>query len=419
MAKTLTVLLVGLAPVVSFFAFRGTVVLLLALALVGLWSERGRCLALPPLRLWLVLLAMLLAWAGLSALWAQAAGLALPKTASLVPLVLAGGIVLNYFRSMDPVMARRIVVALLIGLAATAVVAGIDGRTGAKVFRFVHDLGREPLAADRSYALPKAAATLCAIWGVICAAICWSWGWRGRAAVPVVAAAILVWSVSSNTGLLALAAGLGMFVVGAISAWLGRTLMAAAIIATFAAAPFASSLPDTMDIAMRFPWLPHSGLHRLAIWHFTGQRIDEHSILGWGMDGARSVPGGEDNSLVTLHYGGEPFNPDNNCLAKTTCVLAQQNLPLHPHNFALQVWLELGAVGAALFAAMLLAVMAAATRIEKWATAPFLATMTAVLVVASTAYGIWQAWWLASIWFTAAIGIAAFRVPTEATRQSS
>src|SRR5207302_8324015 len=70
--------------------------------------------------------------------------------------------------------------------------------------------------------------------------------------------------------------------------------------------------------------------HRLLIWSFTGEHIAERPLLGWGLDSSRAIPGG--NSEI---------RPGQNWLS------------LHPHDAALQVWLELGMPGAVLVALLL------------------------------------------------------------------
>ena len=81
--------------------------------------------------------------------------------------------------------------------------------------------------------------------------------------------------------------------------------------------------------------------HRLLIWSFAGDRIAERPVTGWGLDSSRAIPGGDD-----------PIRP------------RETWMPLHPHNAALQVWLELGAPGAALFALLAAIVWRALARVE-------------------------------------------------------
>jgi O-antigen ligase len=74
-------------------------------------------------------------------------------------------------------------------------------------------------------------------------------------------------------------------------------------------------------------------------------------------------------------------------------------LPLHPHDAALQVWLELGAVGVLPFVALLALLWyrvadAAWPRLYGAAAAGSLA---AALTIGFLSYGIWQEWWLGTL----------------------
>jgi O-antigen ligase len=113
--------------------------------------------------------------------------------------------------------------------------------------------------------------------------------------------------------------------------------------------------------------------HRLLIWSFAGDRIAERPFLGWGLDAARAIPGGADEIRP-----GEKW------------------LPLHPHNAALQVWLELGAPGATLFALLvgwLWLLLAEAPWPRLYAAAAG-GSLTAALAVTTAGWGIWQEWWI-------------------------
>jgi len=119
--------------------------------------------------------------------------------------------------------------------------------------------------------------------------------------------------------------------------------------------------------------------HRLLIWSFAGDRIAERPLTGWGLDSSRAIPGGD-----------APIRP------------GETWMPLHPHNAALQVWLELGAPGAALFALMVAIAWGVVARVE-WPPL-FAAAAGAGLAIALlgcfTTYGIWQEWWLATLAFS-------------------
>jgi len=116
--------------------------------------------------------------------------------------------------------------------------------------------------------------------------------------------------------------------------------------------------------------------HRAAIWQFVAERIEEKPLLGWGLHASRSMPG-----------------------AKELVARGAEILPLHPHNGPLQLWLELGAIGAVLGAALL------AWLARNAASAAQAAALTAMLVVGSVSFGLWQGWWMAAIWLVVGLAV--------------
>ena len=133
-----------------------------------------------------------------------------------------------------------------------------------------------------------------------------------------------------------------------------------------------------------YPDLHYSLRHRLLVWQFVGERIAEHPMLGWGFDASRDLPGAA-SPQYGPQFGGV--------------------LPLHPHNAALQLWLELGLPGLLLG----MAVLGLALRAAPLLSAPRLPQAAAVgaaasfVALAQASFGIWQSWWLASAWLAAAM----------------
>ncbi len=143
--------------------------------------------------------------------------------------------------------------------------------------------------------------------------------------------------------------------------------------------------PDT--VMNRFISLPESALHRLYIWRFTGDKALEKPLFGHGFDAARSIPGGREK---VVHHG--------------IVMERWEKLPLHPHNSALQIWLELGWVGVLLYGLLVAGIVrgisaSALTVMEK---ANFIAGAVAYLTMSMTAYGVWQEWWVAASFIAAA-----------------
>ncbi len=172
------------------------------------------------------------------------------------------------------------------------------------------------------------------------------------------------------------------FAVGAVAAvvlYLARRavarLAAAVSVAVILTAPL--TFPALHEIPAVHDWAAGyykwSARHRLEIWWFTGQRIAEHPLRGWGLDSSRAIPGGSDPTPE-----GPPW------------------LPLHPHNGALQIWLELGFPGALLFAGVVSRLwfgLASAAWPRLFAAAAG-GGLCVAQAIGLAAYGIWEEWWI-------------------------
>ncbi len=141
--------------------------------------------------------------------------------------------------------------------------------------------------------------------------------------------------------------------------------------------------------------LPLSWQHRLVIWDFVSTKAMDRPILGHGFDAARYL--GRDSGSVRLGGGG---------------VLAGK-LPLHPHNLALQLWLELGLVGVAAYIGIILGLARWLAVLEdhRMAMAMISGCFTAFICVGSISYGAWQNWWLATGWLGAVACVVVLRGP--------
>ncbi len=106
---------------------------------------------------------------------------------------------------------------------------------------------------------------------------------------------------------------------------------------------------------------------RVEIWHQVDDLIRARPVLGYGFDAARAV----------VQY-------------------------IHPHNGLLQVWLELGVIGVALFLTWSALALVGLQRRgqDRAALATILATALTVSVFWEVSFGIWQGWWLAAIGLT-------------------
>lgn len=210
---------------------------------------------------------------------------------------------------------------------------------------------------------------------------------RGQRLMALGAAVVMaatVYTLDDTTAKLAL----GLSLPAAALLHLGRgavariaaTLAMLAILAAPLTLPRLAHLPSVFATVDAFK---DSAGHRLLIWSFTGDRIAERPLFGWGLDLARAIPGGK----VEIRPG-------------------QTWLPLHPHDAALQLWLELGAPGAALFTLLLglLWLRLGAAPWPRLYAAAAGGSLTAALAIALSGWGIWEEWWLGTL------GLALFAI---------
>jgi O-antigen ligase len=141
------------------------------------------------------------------------------------------------------------------------------------------------------------------------------------------------------------------------------TIAAAAVIYSLAApgviwAVRASGHYGDIEKAIELSWSM-----RMGFWSHAVDWIGDHPLRGWGLDASRV------------------FGP---------------GIVLHPHDTALQVWLELGAVGAVLAAAFWwLAIRRLARPRPEMAAVAVTASTTVFLLFSAINFGAWQEWWLA------------------------
>lgn len=123
--------------------------------------------------------------------------------------------------------------------------------------------------------------------------------------------------------------------------------------------------------------LPTSWVMRLEIWSYASEQLRERLWTGWGLDASRILGG-------PAEVRGSSFDL----------------LPLHPHNAALNVWLETGAFGAMLLAFALVMIggrVAGAPRLSRLQAASIAWVVSAYAVFIMGSYGVWQEWLIACL----------------------
>ena len=128
--------------------------------------------------------------------------------------------------------------------------------------------------------------------------------------------------------------------------------------------------------------IPLSWEHRLRMWGYSWDLIQQAPIVGHGFDSARVF-----DELTVRAQDGRDITVRS----------------MHPHNIGIQIWLETGLVGVFLAVGFLLALLKSLLKI---CTAPAQACAVSGLIVSIAAsgaatVGVWQHWWWALIAFSA------------------
>jgi O-antigen ligase len=141
----------------------------------------------------------------------------------------------------------------------------------------------------------------------------------------------------------------------------------------FRAAPFVDAVSAAESAGLT---VPGSGLHRAYIYDFVLERIWQRPLVGWGLESSSLLPGSE----------------------HVVPALQRRLLPSHPHNAVLEIWVELGAVGAGLAAALLwLCLRSIEGRITgRPERAAALAAFTAFFSISMLSFSLWATWWLST-----------------------
>ncbi len=406
--RSLAVLLVALpwlAVPLSVIAYHGLAPFAVLLALLGLAVLLDRRGSVWPPLVPLLPFAGLLAWGALSAFWSLDPEVSLQRWLKLVGHFLLGAVLLAAVsQGLAPKAARAWAtrVALWGGAGALAVLAAHALSGGA----FLIALGLTTPHPDAASVLPATnpAATVIAVFcGPVGLLVYRRYGAVTAIAAFTLTAVVVATFSQSLAAKVALAAALA---VGGLVLWRSRAALrglAVAVVTLVFLLP-ALRLVDPAPFSLlrtaaasQGVTLPGSVIQRTYMYDFVLARIAERPLLGWGLETSSVLPGGQERVP-------HPTLDDHEFLTS------------HPHNGVLEVWVELGPVGALGYAAVLWLVVGAIRRhaADRATAAALAAAATGYVVVGLFAYSIWSSWWIATGILATATAIGMLHSPASA-----
>lgn len=381
LSQRLVVLFAFLIAPVGVLAPKGVVVLLVVAGLAGLsrWADDGFP-RLPIKKTFVIAFAALALWSALSASWVYMPDRVLALVSRLMMLGVAGAGLLYSVSRLDLQYWEKAGTALLSGL-----LAGMASlATGFVYAKVTGDSLWGTYYSDPLTTLNNGAVAVSLLaWPAL---VVMRERSRTKVFFLIAAAACLgLMFLSSGAALLALVVGLAGF---AVVWFLGRSgalaLGAVAAVLVLAAPQIATVGYSGEKIGTITAWIPASARHRLDMWAFAVEKIEEKPLWGWGMDASRAIP------------------QDDRRLAPN-----MEIMPLHPHNAFLQVRLELGVPGAIIAAALVYLLFAGLAVVDRFGAAAIAGAGGAYLSVAAVSYGVWQNWWIAFAWSLPAMMVLA------------
>ncbi len=328
-----------------------------------------------------------LAWAVVSILWsASPATTALSLLEALVPAASALIIAVGLSGQTRHFMSRTAALGLAFGLALACAVMIVDLATGMSLQRVLG--GRAP-----AFVLNRAILTVL----VVGTPVLW-WLARDRLLPRFVYLALGgllgVSVISSHSGAAVLGSACALLIYG-LARYAPRSAVGALLIGAFlslAAAPIiGETLFRSISKGAHERMTGASSEARVAIWRSFEVVVRERPLLGWGFGVSPVIA---DDPRV------RQIDPDTRAMLGVG----------HPHNAALQIWVELGAVGAALAFLVFALLLRSIARLDAGAAAPRLALVAGAGMVALVGHGAWQGWWIACLGLAAVL----FRTASEA-----
>ncbi|HEV2531202.1 O-antigen ligase family protein [Phenylobacterium sp.] len=368
------VLVFGLAltPIAGWIVPMGFATLLGLMGLLTLPAIRVRDEDRPTA----VLLLVLLVWAAMSTAWSpyhpsKAGNNTALKLAAELPLYWA---VICAARRADPRLKTLALKVLAWGSAVFGLLLLTEFATDVGVYDYLHIHYLGPIRHDISQAhIAHSSFVLAVLWplGLAAAVKTRTTPWLAVAMVAGLLAAALRFGADAPVLSVLLALMVG-FAAWRWPAATPRVLAGLGVVYLVGAPAVVWAARATGDYGALQHAVPLSWSMRMGFWSHTFDWIGDHPLRGWGLDASRM------------------FGP---------------GIVLHPHDDALQIWLELGLVGVLLAAGVWWTALRRLARPERdLGAAAVTASASVYLLFGALNFGVWQEWWLALAALVAAVG---------------
>lgn len=337
----------------------------------------------------LITVAAVLFVAGLSSFWALDPEGALERAGKMALVLLSGTMMVSAALSVPVTVLRPYTCYVFYAAAASSLLCAIDLAAGFPFYRLTQGLDAaalvEPAALNRSVI-----ALLCLFFTALAFARLEKD--KKMLACLFVAAGAMVIVTDSQSAQLGFVFALLCYTFFPYShkrMWrVAGGLLAAGVLVTPWLAPwmFSTLAAPLSDM----PFLGKGGGfagQRLEIWDEVARYAMQSPLYGHGIEATRAV---------------EAFESDQ--------IYRQSLTELHPHNFAVQLWIEFGVIGAVLGATFFVFIFRKMEVLDYRQAQIALPAFIIILVAATFGYGLWQSWLLGLMLCALAVTITGIRL---------
>ncbi|MBN8543793.1 MAG: O-antigen ligase family protein [Alphaproteobacteria bacterium] len=358
-----------------------TVMSVVAVFVILLHPKRGAILrGIIQSRALYILIALILVWPLLSVVWSIEPSESLSDWLRIALIMLVGAILWVSANRFTAPAAARLVEWMALSCIAVQCFIALETVAGIPVLIWVTDgLGGDHYKLVMQYLNRFANAmtllSLVLIYGLLKKQM------RVLALELFAVTTITLLSLDSNSAMLGLVAGCGIWLLMHGMPKVTMRLLSMLVPLGFLILPALTyallTLPELDSVREHFASFSAG---RMPIWNSLIANSWDHWQLGWG--------------ISTTHL--IPYSPD------LPNQITFNGPPLHPHHSALQVLLELGAIGLLLFTAALCLVLKQCARLPVGlGQEAAVAMMIAYLATGLSSFSIWANWWIGMAWLAA------------------
>lgn len=384
------VIVTGMLPVLALFNNRAIVPICAVLAAIVFfaWGPSKAWVFLRTLSIWTkVFIGGFFVWAALSVFWAPDMTQSARTLAKLMGTAFIGLALIGSAAALFDAYARRILWFAFITFISVSCLLLVDIYSGGIFSKNV--LGKGIYAPYGAFWLKPAASLLAiAMWPI--AAFLWRDQRRFLAGFVIVLSIAVLHAIGVNTGLIATVLGMVIAVcflaMGSRRSWIAIGVLSLVYMATpVIVGSVLQPKEITSELSLVSP-AQNSIAYRLHIWHFAANAFFDKPFTGWGLNSSRFIGSDE---VVSDAVRGE----------------IGEAIPLHPHNAILQIFLELGIVGAVLILTLLGRVLLRMGA-DGWPPSDrvfAIGMFAAILLFYSASFSAWSSWWNAYLCYAVAL----------------